>query len=338
MQRRLRPLKITLRTETVGTNMVSFKDVFGRSPKVLWIASSGGHVAEAHRIEQIIGANPESKWVTFDVPQTRSLLADRRVEYVDYVAPRDFKGAVKAAKKINEIHRLEQFDYVISTGSAIAFFSLPSVALRGRTPTYYVESLARSTGPSLTGRLMRLAPRVNTYTQHSSWASKKWAYTGTILDRYEAASTTGDVPPALRIFVTLGTIRPYRFDRLVDAVKRVLRPEDEVIWQLGVTSRSELPGVVHESLTGSEMDRLIADSDVVITHSGVGSILASLEHGKVPVVAVREGKHGEHVDDHQKYIAEVTVSRGVALQMDLSAPTRSTLVQSASRRVVGADV
>lgn len=315
--------------------MESFTHVFGRVPKVLWIASSGGHVAQAHRIERILGHNADSRWVTFDVPQTRSLLHGRRVDFVDYVAPRDFNGAMRAAKRIRTIERAEHFDYAISTGSAIAFFALPALALFGRTRTIYIESLARSSGPSLTGRVMRFTPKVTTYTQYESWSSKTWKYAGTILDSYKAEAV--DTPPdgPLKIFVTLGTIRPYRFDRLVDAVKRILRPADRVVWQVGVTSRDDLPGEVHEALPGAEMERLVAESDIVITHSGVGSILASFEHGKMPIVAIREGSRGEHVDDHQRYIAEVAESRGIALRMDLDAPDRAIMSEAVKTRVAG---
>jgi len=315
--------------------MSSFTDEFGYKPKVLWVASSGGHIAQAHRIERILGRNDDSRWVTFDVPQTRSLLSGRRVDFVDYVAPRDFRGAVRAARRVREIERHEDFDLVVSTGSAVAFLALPLVALFGRTPTHYIESLARSSGPSLTGRVMRLAPKVATYTQYASWSSNAWKYTGTILDSYKAEPVEVGPDGPLRIFVTLGTIRPYRFDRLVDAVKQILRPDDRLVWQVGVTTRDDLPGEVHQSIPGPEMERFVAESDVIITHSGVGSILASFEHGKMPIVAVREGSRGEHVDDHQKYIAEVAESRGIALRMDVNTPDRKYLRDALGVQVVG---
>lgn len=306
-----------------------FTDIFGEQPKVLWVASSGGHVAEAHRIEKLLGVNPDSIWVTFDVPQTRSLLDDRRVAHVDYVAPRDIKAAARAGKQIRRIAKTEEFDFVISTGAAIGFVGLPILAITSRTPVVYIESLARSQGPSLTGRIMRRAPRVRTLTQYPSWEHGHWNYTGTILDSFAAAQRPTD-REVRKIFVTLGTIRPYRFDRLVDAVLEVLEPADEVTWQLGVTSRTDLPGDAHAELSGEEMNRLMAESHVIITHSGVGSILASLELGKSPIVAVRRDKHGEHVDDHQQFVADVVSERGLARILDLDEPSRSTLTAVAS--------
>lgn len=309
-----------------------FSDVLGRQPKVLWVASSGGHVAQAHRIERLIGANPDSTWVTFDVPQTRTLLDGRRVEHVDYVAPRDFRAAAKAAARIRHIAKAESFDFVVSTGAAIALLGLPFVALSARIPVLYIESLARSQGPSLTGKVMRVAPRVRTFTQYPSWATGAWSYTGTILDSFTSERIDSGSAPR-KIFVTLGTIRPYRFDRLIDAVLSILEPTDEVTWQLGVTDRTGLPGHVYTELPGTEMNRYMSEADVIITHSGVGSILASLELGKAPVVAVRDGEHNEHVDGHQQFIADVVAERGLAERLDLDAPSRRVLMSAAATAI-----
>lgn len=306
-----------------------FHDVLGRRPKVLWVASSGGHVAQAHRIERLIGANSDSVWVTFDVPQTRTLLQARRVEHVEYVAPRDFVAAARAATKILQIAKSESFDFVVSTGAAIGLFGLPLAAFRGRAPVLYIESLARSQGPSLTGKAMRLVPRVSTFTQYISWETQAWQYTGTILDSFKSESAGGAANPR-KIFVTLGTIRPYRFDRLIDAILSLLEPADEVTWQLGVTNRVGLPGEVHAELPGTEMNRHMREADVIITHSGVGSILACLELGKSPVVAVRDARYAEHVDGHQQFIADVVAERHLAQQLDLRAPRREVLVAAAA--------
>lgn len=301
---------------------MSFVKTFGGSPKVLWIASAGGHLAQTDYIEKLIGHNPDSAWVTFDVPQSRSLLHGRRAHFVDYVAPRDIVGAFRASSEITRVARSDSFDFCISTGAAIAAVGLPRIALTG-VPTFYVESVARSEGPSLTGKMMRVAPRVRTLTQYPSWATRSWTYRGSILDYMTPVTRDNPVSGPRNIFVTLGTIRPYRFDRLVDAVSACLVPGDKVTWQLGITTRDDLPGVSFAETSGEEMDDLIAAADTVVTHSGVGSILKSLELGKIPVVAVRGRAHHEHVDDHQQGIAEVMSSRGLAYPLDLSKPDRS---------------
>lgn len=315
--------------EVRKTEPASFPS-FGGHPKVLWIVSSGGHLAQAHRIEGLIGRNPDSLWITFDSPQSRSLLESRRVEFVDYVAPRDLRGALRVASRARKLARAEGFDLVASTGAAIAGVALPRLALTGAR-TMYVESISRSTGPSVTGRIMAVAPRVSTFTQYPSWANRRWRYEGSVLDDFEARAHPVTSGPR-RIFVTLGTIRPYRFDRAVDALLAVIRPDDTVTWQVGVTDRDDLPGETVGEIPAEEMLRHIDNADVVVTHSGVGSILNCLERGKVPVLMVRTAAHNEHVDDHQQNIADIMTARGLAYELDLSAPDRDPLDRAAARR------
>jgi UDP-N-acetylglucosamine transferase subunit ALG13 len=56
-------------------------------------------------------------------------------------------------------------------------------------------------------------------------------------------------------------------------------------------------------------------SDVVISHGGVGSLLACLDQGKVPFVLPRESRFQEHVDDHQVAFSKFAAARGVAVLM-----------------------
>ena len=93
----------------------------------------------------------------------------------------------------------------------------------------------------------------------------------------------------LKILVTLGTIAPYRFDRAVDAVLSLLGPGDEVTWQLGATTRTDLPGRVVTQVSPKEMETMSLEADVVVAHSGVGSILQQFSVGKSSVLAVRSG-------------------------------------------------
>lgn len=291
-------------------------EVLPRGVKTLWVAAVGGHLSESVHLDRLIGSDPDSVWVTFDSPQSRSLLQDRRVHFVDYVAPRDARAAAKAARSVARLLATESFDACISTGSAVAGFSVPWVAARG-VPTFFVESLARLSGPSVTGRMMRMAPRVTTLTQHPAWSGRQWAYQGSILDGLIAERTEAHPGPR-RVLVTLGTIRPYRFDRAVDAVLGALRPDDEVTWQLGSTTRADLPGRVVQSLDYAELDREVAAADVVVAHAGVGSIVQAHAHGKLPILAVRSAAHDEHVDDHQAQLASWLTRRGLALVLDLA--------------------
>ncbi|MFC9836881.1 glycosyltransferase [Rhodococcus sp. NPDC127530] len=299
--------------------------------KVLWVASTGGHLEQLVRIAEGLDDDKSSLWVTFESQQSRSLLSERNVHFVDYVSPRDVRGAINAARKVRPMIVNGDFDFCVSTGAGLAAFVLPMARAHG-IQTLYVESVSRTQGPSLTGRLMRIAPGVSTFTQHREWSTRKWRYLGSLLETWDVRQQDKR-NDSIKILVTLGTIKPYRFDRAVDAVLKMIEPNDEVVWQLGATARTSLPGMVHTEIRATELMQIAKSSDVVITHSGVGSILSLLDAGIAPVLAVRERASGEHVDDHQKQIADAMVGRGLACRLDLDTPDRGVLLE-AQRLVV----
>lgn len=98
------------------------------------------------------------------------------------------------------------------------------------------------------------------------------------------------------IFVTLGT-HHQPFDRLVEGLRAL--PADELVVQHG---HSPAPAAVREArrfLSMPELETRLRAADVVITHAGVGSILMARRTGHIPIVAPRQHRLHEHVDDHQ---------------------------------------
>ncbi len=276
-----------------------------RKQKMLLAASTGGHLAQLRIISDVLDLDPESLWVTFDSAQSRSLLAGRRVRYLPYIRPRGYAAAARVLPRFHRLLRQERFEAVLSTGAAIAAPALIAAAVRG-TPAHYVESVSRFDGPSVTGRFVEHIPGVQCYTQHRRWASSRWEYDVSVTDRLLAqvpARPVAERSGGRRYFVTLGTIEPYRFDALVDNLLAVLPTGAEVTWQLGSTSRSDLPGRVTRYVPAEEFDRLATEADLVITHAGVGSALRLLDLGATPVLVPRRRARGEHVDDHQAQAA-----------------------------------
>lgn len=305
----------------------------GQAPKALWIASPGGHLTEALRIEEMLGRNPDSLWITSRTEQTSSLLSGRRVTYQPYVPPRDLRGSFRVSRDVGRVIRAEEFDLLASTGAALAAASL---VLNSRSlDTVYIESLARMTGPSTTGKIASLSPSTRLFTQSANWASRRWAYAGSVLDSWAAErSALEQNVGRLKILVTLGTIRPYRFDRLVDAVLAIIQPGDEVVWQLGSTIRSELHGKVIGEAPAQELAEIAASSDLVVSHAGVGSLLMALGVGKCPVIAARSRTFQEHVDDHQSQLVPTVARAGLAFELDLTNPSRAVFEQAASTHIV----
>jgi len=59
-----------------------------------------------------------------------------------------------------------------------------------------------------------------------------------------------------------------------------------------------------------EIQRELDACDCVITHAGVGSILAARRAGHVPVVVPRLKRFDEHVDDHQAELTRALAASG----------------------------
>lgn len=285
--------------------------------RVLWVSSSGGHLAELKKIADLYpDPDPESMWVTFDTPQAQSMLAGHNVHFISPVGTRDVLGTLRTLLTAYRILRSGSFDYVVSTGAAVAVSFLPVASAMG-VRALYVESLARTHAASTTGRILGLFPAVRTYTQYERWANDRWKFAGSVLDNWEVRSRGGGTP-VKNVLISLGTIQPYRFDRAVDAMKAMLPDDCSVTWQLGATSRHDLRGAAHRELPWVEMGQLIREADVFVCHAGVGSVLQALDNGAVPVLAVRSAHYGEHVDDHQEHFAREILSRGLGRALELS--------------------
>ena len=299
---------------------------------VLLAASTGGHLQQLYRLREKIPAAPGSLWITFENAQSKSLLAGERAVFVPYIASRDFFGALRSIPKVIGIMRREEFDVAISTGAAIAAVTLPIAKAMGKD-AIYIESVARFDGPSLTGKFLSRIPGIRLFTQHEEWSDRNWEFRTSVLSQYETTTPSAAVD-VKQIFVTLGTIKPFRFDRMVDRLKQVVPANVNIIWQLGSTERRDLPGTVFDSMSVTDFDLMVQDSDVVITHAGVGSALRILDSGKCPVMVPRRSVHGEHVDDHQLQISGSLSRLGLAVSADASDLTYSDILKAAKQIVV----
>lgn len=298
--------------------------------RLLLVASTGGHLSQLHRLSRRF-SSPSREWLTFDSSQSKSLLRDEQVHFVRYIPSRGLVSALRNLLPALRVIRSSRADVVISTGAALAAVALP-LAVLARKRAIYIESVSRFDGPSLTGRMLRRVPGIRLYTQHSAWAGGPWTLTESVLDDY----CVGPRPPIgiKRIFVTLGTIRPYRFDALVERVRHVIPADVEVVWQVGVTSRNDLSGRAFDHMSVDEMRQEIRSADVVVSHSGVGSALEILAAGKVPILVPRRSLRGEHVDDHQEQIASALHGRGLAIMVEADKLSWEDVQAAADLRVV----
>ena len=129
------------------------------------------------------------------------------------------------------------------------------------------------------------------------------------------------------IFVTVGTER-FPFDRLVSAVdglKDVFQGES-IYMQIG--SGTYIPSCPYERfITYGEFCNKIREARIVISHAGAGTLLMCSEYGKIPIMMPRKQCFAEHVDDHQRMLADRMVERGRIILADNSEDLKDRILQ-----------
>jgi UDP-N-acetylglucosamine--N-acetylmuramyl-(pentapeptide) pyrophosphoryl-undecaprenol N-acetylglucosamine transferase len=310
-----------------------------RGDRTLLVASTGGHLDELFRFrDRLCPAADKADWVTFDDPQSRSLLVGETVHHIPYIPPRGYVEVGRAVRQATRLLRTRAYGRVVSTGSGIAIPYL-SVARGLGLEAHYLESAARTVAPSRTGSVISRIPGVQLYSQYPTWAGPRWKFRGSLFDGYDPQARPGAPDRAKRVVVTLGTMRTYGFRSAVGALVRVL-PEviaegADVLWQVGVTDTTGLGIESHSVVPTHELQAAVAEADLVVAHAGIGSTLSALDAGHCPVLLPRRAGRGEHVDDHQVLIADALGAKGLAVVSDpdrLSASDLRAAVRTVVRR------
>jgi len=296
----------------------------------LLVAATGGHLAELHHLAARLPTD-ERVWVTFDTPQSRSMLINEAdVLFAPYSSTRDLVGTARDALYARSLFKTRRFDCAVSTGAAIAVAFLP-LASHYEIPSHYIESATRLVGPSVTGKLLQPFRSVHLYTQHPQWADRRWTYAGSIFDDF----TAKEVPEkkVRKVVVSVGMHKKYGFRRLLERLAQVIPGEVDVLWQVGYTDVTGLglDGVV--SVPQPALSEAMREADVVISHAGVGSALQAFECGRRPILIPRSFAHGEHVDDHQRVLASELEDLGLAAKCDASTIDYADIIAAASWEV-----
>lgn len=305
------------------------------SRRVLACSSAGGHFKQLVALVSRLPDVAEITWLTHDAGVSHDLLlaaghGDDRLVHAPYAAPRDLPNLARDAVVADRLLREQRYDLAVSTGAGIAVASLPLARARG-VRSCFIESATRAAGPSLTGRLVSRVPGIELYTQNPGYGPR-WRDAGSVHDQFQRGPDRA-VADVRDVVVSLGTIRPYGFDRLVRRLLAVLPPEAQVLWQTGAT---EVPHLVPEArphVDGPELEAAIAAADVVIAHAGTGTALTAFELGRCPVLVPRRSAYGEHVDDHQVETAAALADRGLAVQAEADELTFAHLLEAAGRTV-----
>lgn len=294
------------------------------------VANGGGHLRELTELRARLPlSNPV--WLTFDGEQSRSLLAGERVTHLHWTGSRDYRNTARNVSLALRFMRQHDVTDVFSTGAAVALSVFPVARAHGLA-CHYVESAARTAGPSMTGRLLRAVPGVHLYTQHPAWADRRWRFAGSVFDGFSPGPT--EPVKIRRVVVTLGTMRQYSFRAAVERLLQVLPPDAEVVWQTGFTDVSGLAMNATPMLSSSELAAHMRDADLVVAHAGVGSSLDALAAGRRPLLLPRRASRGEHVDDHQAAVADDLVRRGLAVVAEAPDLTPADLAAAADQRAM----
>jgi UDP-N-acetylglucosamine transferase subunit ALG13 len=108
------------------------------------------------------------------------------------------------------------------------------------------------------------------------------------------------------ILVLLGT-QNNSFNRLLTEIDNCIEQKiitEEVIVQAGYTKYKSDKMKIFDFIPVEQFSELLDQSNLIITHGGVGSIITSLKLGKKIIAVPRLKKYNEHVNDHQIQIVE----------------------------------
>ena len=120
------------------------------------------------------------------------------------------------------------------------------------------------------------------------------------------------------ILVLLGT-QNNSFHRLLEEVQKNIenkKIKEEVIVQKGYTKFESQDMKMYTEISIDELNKLIDQADLIITHGGVGSIISSIKKGKKVIAVPRLEKYKEHVNDHQKDIVETFNQSGYIIGIE----------------------
>ena len=114
------------------------------------------------------------------------------------------------------------------------------------------------------------------------------------------------------ILVLLGT-QHNEFKRLLQKIEECISNgliNEKVIVQAGFTKFESNKMEIFDLKSLEEIENLVNEANFIITHGGVGSILAALNKNKKVIAVPRLSSFSEHVNDHQKQIVDVFNQKG----------------------------
>lgn len=117
------------------------------------------------------------------------------------------------------------------------------------------------------------------------------------------------------IFVVLGT-QKFQCNRLLEQIDKLIelkKISEDVFAQIGHSTYKPKNFSFTDFLNKDEFEEKMSCCDLLITHSGVGTIISGMNKNKKIIVYPRLKKYGEHIDNHQLEIAEAFADKRYVL-------------------------
>lgn len=293
-------------------------DRFKSAPTLCLSASGGGHLRQLLDLEPLWSRYPHFI-VTENTVLGRSLQQRENTEFVPHFAlgqgrmGRGWAMLSAAARSFWRSLRIiakRRPDVIITTGAGSQVFLIAWGRLFG-AKVILVDSFARFHAPSKFARIT--GPLANARVTQSQVSAEKWPGS-TPFDplRTQPAEPEGKSP---LLFATVGAILPFhRLERAIVELKASGQIPEEVILQVGNSElpRPSIPGLrIVESIPFDELQAILKRANLVVCHSGTGSIITALSQCCGVVAMPRRVDAGDSYDNHQDEIAKVFQQRGL---------------------------
>ena len=143
--------------------------------RVVLVCSSGGHLIQLHQLKPWWEKH-ERTWVTFDLPDGRSLLEGEDVVWAHHPTTRNVRNAFK--NLVLAVRFLPRYrpDVVVSDGAGVAFPFFLVARMLG-IKTVYLEVYDRIDSATMTGRLCH--PVTELFLVQ--WPEQEELYRGTVV-------------------------------------------------------------------------------------------------------------------------------------------------------------
>ena len=132
------------------------------------------------------------------------------------------------------------------------------------------------------------------------------------------------------ILVLLGT-QNNSFHRLLEEIEKNIKDgtiKEEVIVQAGYTKFQSHKMRIIDLISKEQLEKFQDETDLIITHGGVGSIISSIEKGKKVIAVPRMHEYGEHVNNHQKEIVKDFNDKGYIIGIEKVEDLKQAIIKS----------